>query len=111
MGITSAMREISPRDFVALMESGVAPYLLDVREDWEVAIAAVPGAVHIPMGQIPERFAEIPLNQTVVVMCKAGARSMSVALFLESKGYTQVANLTGGILAWATQVDPAIATY
>ena len=105
------MREMTPREYSALVTAGDAPFLLDVRETWEVAIAAVPGAVHIPMGEIPDRLAQIPADRDVVVMCKAGGRSMNVARFLESRGYERVINLSGGILAWSATVDPAIATY
>jgi rhodanese-related sulfurtransferase len=105
------MREVTPRDYLALAAAGDAPFLLDVRETWEVALASVPGAVHIPMGEIPDRLCEIPSDKEVVVMCKAGGRSMNVARFLESKGYARVINLSGGILAWSAQVDPTIATY
>jgi rhodanese-related sulfurtransferase len=105
------MREMTPLEFVALTKTGETPFLLDVREAWEVAIASVDGAVHIPMGDIPDRLAEIPRDREVVVMCKVGGRSQAVARFLETHGYPRVANLTGGILLWAGQVDPAVATY
>lgn len=105
------MREISPRDYVSLTTAGPTTFLLDVREGWEVAIASVAGATHIPMGEIPDRLDEIPMDRTVVVMCKAGGRSMNVARFLAAKGYPDVINLAGGILAWARDIDPTLATY
>jgi rhodanese-related sulfurtransferase len=105
------MREISPRDYVSLTDAGQNPFLLDVREGWEVALAAVPGAVHIPMGEIPDRLDQIPKDRMVVVMCKVGGRSMNVARFLAAKGHTDVVNLAGGILAWASDIDPTLATY
>lgn len=105
------MRDMTAREYSALASTGDAPFLLDVREIWEVAIAALPGAVHIPMGEVPDRLSEIPQDRDVVVMCKAGGRSMNVARFLESRGYDRVINLSGGILAWSATVDPAIATY
>jgi rhodanese-related sulfurtransferase len=107
----AAMREISPRDYVSLTDAGQNPFLLDVREGWEVALAAVPGAVHIPMGEIPDRLDQIPKDRMVVVMCKVGGRSMNVARFLAAKGHTDVVNLAGGILAWASDIDPTLATY
>jgi rhodanese-related sulfurtransferase len=105
------VREMTPREFTDRAAIGTAPFLLDVREGWELALAAVPAAVHIPMGDVPGRLTEIPRDREVVVMCKGGARSMTVARFLEAQGYTEVANLTGGILAWSAEVDPSIATY
>jgi rhodanese-related sulfurtransferase len=105
------VREISPAEFVARRERGDAMVLLDVREPFELAIASVPGAVHIPMGQVPERLAELDPASEIVVMCKAGGRSLQVARFLESRGYGSVANLTGGTLAWSREVDPSLPTY
>ena len=78
---------------------------------WELDIARAPGAVHIPMGEVPDRLAELDRTRDVVVMCKAGGRSLQVARFLDAQGYPSVTNLTGGILAWHRDVDPTIATY
>lgn len=105
------MNEITVRDFARDRAAGATPLLLDVREAWEVAIAAIPGAVHIPMNEIPDRLADLPRDREIVVMCKAGGRSMNVARFLVAQGYGQVTNLTGGILAWSADVDPTVATY
>ena len=105
------VREITPAEFVARRERGDSMLLLDVREPVELAVASVPGAVHIPMGQVPERLGELDPSGEIVVMCKAGGRSMQVARFLESRGYGSVCNLTGGILAWSREVDPTLPTY
>jgi len=85
--------------------------LLDVREDEELAIAAITGAQHIPMRTIPARIGEIPTDRPLVVMCHHGMRSQQVAHFLEQSGREQVHNLAGGIHAWSTRIDPTIATY
>jgi len=91
------------------------PLLLDVREPWEVATAAMPGITAIPMSQIPARVDEISEAAApavpVVAICHHGARSMQVALFLESRGIGPLHNLTGGINAWSTQVDPSVPRY
>jgi len=105
------VREISPVDFASGAAATPAPLLLDVREAWELEIARLPGAVHIPMPEVPGRLAEIDRSRNVVVMCRSGGRSLKVAQFLEAQGYPSVANLTGGILAWARDVDPTLATY
>jgi len=93
----------------------LAPLLLDVREDWEVAVAAirVEGVVvrHIPMGRIPERLAELDTEQPVVCICHHGMRSEQVAHFLERQGFAAVYNLAGGIDAWAEQVDTSVPRY
>ena len=87
------------------------PLLLDVREPWEVALAQLPGAVSIPMGSIVSSLGRLDPDRTTVCVCHHGARSMQVALFLEQQGFSDVFNLSGGIHAWAEQVDPAVAIY
>lgn len=105
------VREIPPADVVARRERGEAFVLLDVREPWELEIARVPGIVHIPMGAIPDRIGELDPAAEVLVLCRSGGRSLQVARYLESRGFGSVANVTGGILAWGRDVDPALASY
>lgn len=88
-----------------------APVLLDVREPWEVATCALPGITAIPMSQIPARSEELDPDDEIVCICHHGARSAHVAMFLASRGFTRVANLSGGVDAWARQVDPSMPTY
>jgi len=85
--------------------------LLDVREDWERDIASLPGTVHIPLGEIHARFRELDPAAQVVVMCKAGGRSQTAAQFLASQGFSQVANLSGGINGWSRDVDTSVPLY
>ena len=100
--------EISARDAAAALQAG-DHILLDVREPIELEAAAVAGALHIPMGEIPARLDEIPRDRTVICMCHIGGRSMQVAAFLGAQGYAQVLNMTGGIEAWLADVDPGAA--
>lgn len=94
-----------------LKEQGDKAVLLDVREPWEYTQVHVEGARHIPMGQIPERLAELDPKARYVVMCHHGGRSQQVAQFLTDKGFGQVANLAGGIDAWAEALDPNLVRY
>ena len=91
------------------------PVLLDVREPWEVQTASVePGdfdLVAIPMNEIPARLAELPQGRPIACLCHHGARSLRVAMFLAQQGYGDVANVAGGIDAWAREVDPGIPRY
>lgn len=87
------------------------PVLLDVREPWEVAHAAIAGALAIPMGEIAARADELAPGRPVVCVCHHGMRSLQVAMFLERRGFSDVWNLTGGIDAWSRQVDPSCPTY
>ncbi|UZG43201.1 rhodanese-like domain-containing protein [Caldimonas thermodepolymerans] len=104
------------RDLLAATAAGDdAPQLLDVREPWEVAVAAIdPGratALHIPMQEIPARLSEIDPERTVVCVCHHGMRSLHVAHYLARQGYDDVVNLHGGIDAWSQQVDPGVPRY
>jgi rhodanese-related sulfurtransferase len=105
------VREVSPAEYVRESAGQPARVLLDVREAWELEIAKLPEALHVPMAELPARLAEIDRDREVVVMCRSGGRSLKVAKYLEERGYPSVANLTGGILAWARDVDPTLATY
>ncbi|MDL2355177.1 MAG: rhodanese-like domain-containing protein [Pseudomonadota bacterium] len=87
------------------------PLLLDVRENWEVATCHIDGSVQIAMNTIPARIEELDEDAEIVCICHHGARSMQVAAFLERNGFGRVTNLTGGIHAWAVQVDGAMPTY
>lgn len=88
-----------------------APILLDVREAMELEICCLPAVKHIPMHLVPIHRDELPSDQDIVVICHHGARSMQVAQFLVHHGFEQVHNLTGGIEAWAIEVDPKMRRY
>ncbi|NJO12805.1 MAG: sulfurtransferase [Gammaproteobacteria bacterium] len=103
--------EITPTEFVARRDAGSQATLLDVREDWELAIASVPGVVHVPMSEVAQRLGELDPARETVVLCRSGRRSLEVAKFLERSGFRSVANLTGGILAWSRELDPSIPEY
>jgi rhodanese-related sulfurtransferase len=105
------VRELSPTEFAAQRAAGRDAVLLDVREPWELKIAGLAGAVHVPMAQLLGRLAELDPEREVVVLCRSGSRSLAVARFLEARGFRSVANLSGGILAWARDVDRSLATY
>jgi len=85
--------------------------LLDVREPFERALAVIEPSMHIPLGEVPERAAEIPKDREVIVYCHTGSRSMMVAGFLSTRGWKTLANLAGGIDAWSVQVDPNVPRY
>jgi adenylyltransferase/sulfurtransferase len=87
-------------------------FVLDVREPHEYPIANL-GAPLIPVGSIESRLAEIAghRNDEVVVHCRSGARSQKAALALKAAGFTNVSNLSGGILAWADKIDPSMPKY
>ena len=92
-------------------ESRASPLLLDVREPWEFELCQLAGSQNIPMHLVPMRCTEIDPDQEIVVICHHGSRSMQVAMFLERQGYSTVYNLTGGVEAWAGEVDSNMRRY
>jgi rhodanese-related sulfurtransferase len=87
------------------------PLLLDVRENWEFETCKIAGSTQIAMNTIPARIDELDEDAEIVCICHHGARSMQVAAFLERNGFTRVTNLTGGVHAWALQVDGTMPRY
>jgi rhodanese-related sulfurtransferase len=97
---------IEPEEVRQRRADGETVFLLDVREPDEVEAWAYPDAMTIPMGEIPDRLAELPRNETIVVACHLGGRSAQVTEFLNANGFTAV-NLTGGAVRWAATEDNA----
>lgn len=105
------VREISPAEAKCQLDSGRPLVLLDVREPEELQLACLPGAVHIPMGEVPGRLHELDPDAEIVIFCHHGIRSASVAQFLSRHEFERVANLAGGIDAWSVLVDPSVPRY
>lgn len=105
------VREISVEELKARRDRGENPLVLDVREAWELQLASIPGVVHVPMNQVPARLAEFARDTETIVMCHAGGRSMRVAQYLSNQGFSNVANLTGGIAAWSATIDATVPQY
>lgn len=93
------------------MQGPSPPCVLDVREGWECAIASIPGSLHIPLNQIPLRLKELDASTPIIALCHSGGRSRRAAEYLLAQGYGRVANLAGGIDAWAREIDPGMNTY
>ena len=104
------MRELTPQAVAALRDT-TEIQIIDVREPWEYEFCHIEGTLHIPLGQIPARLAELASDRPLIVLCHHGMRSLQVAHYLLSQGYQDVTNLSGGIDAWARDVDPALALY
>src|SRR5262245_32012122 len=85
--------------------------LVDVREPHEWAISDLPGSVKIPLGSLPQRFAELPRDAEIIVYCRVGGRSANAVQFLRHQGYDKAFNLTGGINRWAEVIDLSMARY
>lgn len=92
---TDVPRSVPVNDISSLQGA----FVLDVREPGEFAGGSVPGAVNIPLGDLPRRLADVPRDRTIACLCRSGNRSGKAQSILLGKGYDAV-NLTGGMLAW-----------
>ncbi|WP_284140554.1 MULTISPECIES: rhodanese-like domain-containing protein [unclassified Virgibacillus] len=98
------MKSISAEELAAKLKAGEKLSIIDVREDEEVAQGKIPGARHIPLGQIPDRLNEIEKDQHHYMVCRSGGRSSNACAFLLQHGY-DVTNMNGGMLAWEDEVE------
>ncbi len=108
---TDELPAITPTELKARLERGERLVILDVREPFELEISRLPEAIHIPMGQVPERVHELNPADEIVVMCRSGGRSAQITRLLRAMGFARVKNLTGGINAYAQEVDPTLPVY
>lgn len=107
------MRHITAVELAAWLAdpSRESPLMLDVREPWEYEVCHIEGATPMSMQSVPARQQELDPESTIVCLCHHGMRSAQVASFLERHGFADVINLTGGIHAWAQEVDRAMPSY
>jgi rhodanese-related sulfurtransferase len=103
--------EIEPIELKRRLASSDQLRLLDVREPEEVALAPFPGALHLPMADVPSRLSQLDAGAEWVVICHHGIRSAQVAIYLARMGFERVANLVGGIDRWSLTVDQSIPRY
>ncbi len=109
--IIIAMKEVSVQELKEMMDKGEDFQLIDVREDFEYEMSNLGGKL-IPLGGILIEADQIARDKPVVVQCRSGKRSAAAIMQLEQQfGFTNLYNLTGGILAWAAEVDPSISVY
>ena len=111
-------KTITPQELSHWLQSETSkPFLIDVREDEELAIAPFPAhVIHLPLSQANECLAKlkdaIPKDQAVVVICHRGVRSWNFGLWLLEQQYGyDVWNLDGGIDGWSTEVNPETPRY
>ncbi|GMA60335.1 rhodanese-like domain-containing protein [Alicyclobacillus fastidiosus] len=96
---------ILPLDVQERIKRGEALQVIDVREDNEVAAGKIPGAKHIPVGQIPDRMNEIDPNRETIMVCRSGGRSAKACQYLMANGYSKVKNMMGGMNGWSWDVE------
>lgn len=112
------IEQVRPRELATWLgrhHGDKPPVVLDVREPAEWRTASVTPAdftlLTMSMGSVPARLHELDPQTPVACLCHHGGRSMQVAQFLVGRGFAQVANIAGGINAWAMELDNSIPRY
>ena len=103
--------EITVHELNNRLNSGQIPLILDIREDYELKIARIKNAIHIPMRELLNRITELNANEEIVVYCKSGQRSGQICKTLIKNNFINVKNLKGGIIAWSKEINPSIPLY
>lgn len=104
------MQTITAAQLKSLLDDG-SIHLLDVRTAEELEEAALPGALHIPLHELPGRHAELPRDKPIATLCHHGVRSETAARFLDKVGFAETLSVAGGIDAYSLDVDPALPRY
>ena len=110
---TSTPLEITADELATSLAGTAPPVLIDVREQWEFDICALPGSRLLTLGALPSHIDDLQLleDKDVVMICHHGVRSLRATLFLHSTGLKQVRSLKGGIDRWARTIDLSMPVY
>ena len=102
--------EITVQELKQKMDEGEGINVLDVREPHEYEVANI-GVRLIPLGELPQRLAELDQDENFAIHCKSGARSAKAVKLLQDAGFENVYNVKGGITAWSEEIDPSVPKY
>ena len=102
---------ITPKELKTRLDNGDRPVLVDVREQWEHALAKLEGSVLIPLATLPQALDKLDRQAEIIAYCHHGMRSADATGFLLQQGFSNVKNLIGGIDAWSAQIDPSVPRY
>ena len=105
---TASIALSNVQELSSAISNGTAPLVVDVRTNKEWNAGHIDGAMHIPLGDLARRAAEIPRDRPVATMCEAGYRSSLAASVLARAGLDSIVNVTGGMSAWRALVPAAI---
>ncbi|WP_373047809.1 rhodanese-like domain-containing protein [Vulgatibacter sp.] len=109
------IREIGPEELASRLASGAPTRLVDVRQEWEHEIAALPGSELLPLDALAygdETLEPRGGEELVVVYCHHGVRSLTGVALIQRQGWTgEIVSLAGGIDAWSLRVDPSVPRY
>ena len=98
-------------ELMRMREAREEHMIVDVRETWERDICSLEDSLHVPLSQLPSRYAELPLDRPLILLCHHGMRSMQATAWLRQQGYQNAMNLSGGIDDWAQTCDPSMRRY
>lgn len=107
-----SFEDVTPEQVKARLDAGEDLLLVDVREPDEFDIATIEGSELLPLSQAQQWANDLPRDKPVIIFCHHGSRSARVAMALNQQlGYTNIANMTGGIDAWSQRIDPSVPRY
>lgn len=98
------MKQITTKELAEKVKKGEKVNIIDVREHDEVARGKIPGANHIPLGDISNRLKELDKNEHYYIACHSGARSSMACQLLSQNGF-DVTNMEGGMMSWQDEVE------
>lgn len=100
--------DISVKELKNRIDAGTAPVMIDVREPHEWAQQALGNVEKISLGILQFKLPELEYlkDKEVVMICRSGGRSGRATTYMQSMGFQNVRNLTGGMLAWKAEIDP-----
>lgn len=98
--------QLSPKDAYTHLQNG--SLLLDVREVDEVGELScdIPNVIYLPMSQLQNKIQTLPKDKEIITICYSGVRSYVATQILNTSGYSNVSNLTGGVIAWKEEGLP-----
>lgn len=104
------IKEIEIQELKSKIDAGEKFYFIDCRELEEWNSGHIEGATLIPLSEFPQKYESIltEKNAKIIIQCRSGKRSMNACMFLLSKGYSDLNNLEGGIIAWTEAGHPVI---
>lgn len=109
--LNQTIEEISPSEAQRLMGEQTTLRVLDVREDWELSMGTLPKSVPLTAELLDEILRNKNKEETFLLYCHFGIRSLDAASYLADRGFTKVYVLKGGIDSWAKEIDPSIPRY
>lgn len=104
---TGAPESISAQELEALRTGKEKPFILDVRSVQEYKQDGhIAGATLITLSDLSNKLKQVPTDRMVVCVCRSGARSSAAYGILKQAGYTNIRNLSGGMMGWQSEMMP-----